>query len=148
VGVTMLRICHKAIHQRLENTKKTVLETVRRQSRSVSFKIEENIEVAVAEEGTEPIVEKALVEPLVDEPVKPGDGEGEHEEAEAKPETFWSKFTWRRFNFACLSAVESMGLVSVYYKEERASPDSSRHSASLLGAFAPMSAPALVGRQD
>lgn len=147
----MLRICHKAIHQRLENNKKTVLETVRRHSRSASYKIEENVEVAVAEEG-DPVVEKALIEPLVDA-VKEGDDNnnneaGEEEAAEVKPETFWSKLTWRRFNFACLTAVESMGLVSVYYKEERVVPEGSRHSTSLLGTFAPMSAPVLVGRQD
>jgi hypothetical protein len=64
----LLRTGHKAITQRLENTKTDVMEQVRRRSRSVSFRINENNHhetIAIIEEGK--AVEKGLVDPLIDD---------------------------------------------------------------------------------
>ncbi len=175
VGIPFLRIAHHAIKQRLETTTTTVIETVRRRSRSIGLyngSLKEKEEVMIIEEG--PISEKTLVEPLVeknvdgtsDRPSEGGNSNSNNNTAvvkkEEKKKSFWSFLSFPHTQYYMVKGCAKIGLITMYFKETSRPQSSSAFpntniggsnsgsgNGSFSGAFSPVSRNSMLDtRQD
>eukprot|EP01040_Poterioochromonas_malhamensis_P012185 gene12184-13321_t len=173
VGIPFLRIAHHAIKQRLETTTTTVIETVRRRSRSIGLyngSLKEKEEVMIIEEG--PISEKTLVEPLVEKNVdgtsdRPSEGANSNNNTaivkqEEKKKSFWSFLSFPHTQYYMVKGCAKIGLITMYFKETSRPQSSSAFpntniggsnsgsgNGSFSGAFSPVSRNSMLDtRQD